>query len=164
MNPPRLLLAIDPGLRKGGAAVFADGVLARAFTWHDQGQGPADAAWRTAVGPAEVPRLGDLTIVVERMVKYADRAAPHATLDEINKAFARGMLPRGATVKYVKPATWKGNVPKSVTRRRIAGALTVAELLRMPPETEHDAWDAAGIGLVFLERLQRGCVTPRSTE
>jgi hypothetical protein len=118
-----------------------------------------------------------LVLVAEWPQKYPTCRAAHRDLEalyavgrEITKTFDEPL-----TAKW-PPAEWKGNVPKPAHRRRIAAALTDAEhaawvshlaerdgdFLRarawLAGEDSHDAWDAVGIGLYALGRVQRGGV------
>jgi hypothetical protein len=65
----------------------------------------------------------------------------------------------GATVRWVKPAEWKGQLPKDVCHRRVRALLTDEEraiLTRdcrgMPASKRHNVLDAVGIGLWALGR------------
>jgi hypothetical protein len=55
-----------------------------------------------------------------------------------------------------QPRQWKGSVPKRAFRARTKKALQESELKIMPSESQHDAWDAVGIGLYALARVARG--------
>lgn len=160
MPKREFLLAIDPGVRKLGAAVFSpDGELLACRTI-ESGSVFGLVRELRALVEAVVPRWGVLDTVVERMVKYKSAPAMHADLDRVEattKAIAD--LWPWRRPKRVTPEKWKAQVPKPVFRRRILGTLSLEEATLLPPEEEHDPWDAVGIGLVTLGRLKRGGVS-----
>lgn len=95
-----------------------------------------------------------LVMVCEWPMKYTGKRSTHASVDRV---LAVGDAIGGWRETYL-PGQWKGNVPKAVHRRRLMDALSPGERERMPPEDEHDAWDAAGIWLFATGRTQRGGV------
>lgn len=60
----------------------------------------------------------------------------------------------GHTIDLVRPATWKGQVPKRIMNNRIVNTLTSAErqLVHDKVRSNHNALDAVGIGLWALRR------------
>lgn len=74
-----------------------------------------------------------------------------ALFDVLNAFHKYGILVKD----YVYPHQWKGNVPKKIHQRRIARALTTAELGCVDPAGTHDMWDAIGIGLFATGRTSR---------
>lgn len=149
MTPPAAVVSLDPGVRKVGVALWVDRTLVLARTI-------------VAADPAhEVAALADATLglewglVVERMAHYPGRHGRARDLDRVHrmaKAVALAARARTSWVRWVTPATWKGQVPKAVIAGRVRRALLVAEIDRVPWD-EHDAVDAVGIGLVGLDRV-----------
>lgn len=64
-------------------------------------------------------------------------------------------------VTLIKPAEWKGQVPKDITKKRILSLLDEAEINAIVKGGEmHNVFDAIGIGLFGLGRAKRGMVKP----
>lgn len=82
-------------------------------------------------------------------------------------AVARGLGLGADRCHAVFPSEWIGGVPKttsgdpreSIRGRRVWGLLTAAERERL--ELQHDAFDAAGMGLYLTGRARRGLAPPR---
>ena len=150
------LVAVDLGKRKVGVAVFwvEDGqaTLAKACTVLCDGGPEAMALAVLAVAPR------DAHWVAEWPMKYKDKSLYHDAIESLH-AVGEAIDKRigGWDEKY-RPGEWKGNVPKGPHHKRIARALTDEELALMPGAEEHDAWDAAGIGLFAVARTKRGGV------
>jgi hypothetical protein len=65
-----------------------------------------------------------------------------------------------ANVVRYAPNQWKGQVPKDIMARRIAGLLSEKEastvklgLFAYPRHLHHNVWDAIGIGMKYFGRL-----------
>lgn len=64
-------------------------------------------------------------------------------------------------VTLIKPAGWKGQVPKDITKKRILSLLDDAEINAIVKGGDmHNVFDAIGIGLFGLGRAKRGMVKP----
>ena len=87
--------------------------------------------YRTAFQKGDQRDLIDLTVVVGSILHAAIDIVEHATL--------------------VEPATWKGQVKKEETARRVTMAMTVEEWARIvfprAKSLHHNVFDAIGIGL-----------------
>lgn len=169
------LLAVDPGVRGCGAAIFWDGVLERATYVANpflKGNGAAQAAllaagvlnWAGVVNElvVEVPRIypaarqkgdqNDLIAVAGVAFAVAGRCEPYVT--------AKMM-----TTYY--PRDWKGTVDADeVMIPRIKGRLSPAEIHRILPVKSslmHNVYDAIGIGLKKLGRLEPRRIIARGT-
>lgn len=148
-----ITLAVDPGVKKAGYAIFEDGELTEAGTVRGR------TAFDTAAEIAR--RAGSPDVVyIEKMKKYAGRGSTHKDLTRVEtmaKALTQTLRNRGAKVKRVYPGDWKGQLPKDVCERRLWAELTEHER-DMFLDEGHDAIDAAAIGVVTTGRLKRGLV------
>ena len=179
--PPRIFIALDPGLRNPGIAVFIDGALYRA------GRVKIPAATHKIEDIAERSREVAM-LIYNDLEEGAEQDAEQVVLEwpQIYKAtrskgdpndlpplvgvamYFAGRL--AAPVKSYLPRTWSGGLPKATTGdatvsprgRMIWGLLSAAE--RDALDVSHDAIDATGIGLYHLGRLVRRRVYPGATE
>lgn len=145
-----LLLACDPGLRRSGIAIYADGRLVYA--------GLAVSPERVVRGPRAweamakaifeaVPLLVD-TLIVEQPQFDARTAGCASDVMElagvVSTIVARS---EGALhVSLPRPLDWKGNVPKGVTQARLWAGLSDDEWCNLSTD-DHNALDAASLGL-----------------
>ena len=172
------LVAVDPGLRVCGVALFDDGALQRAFSVKaprrpgNEGDAAAAAAMARAVCEAvcdgdEVPDV----FAAEEPQQYPGSPAPRSAvqaLDRVVGALAADLRhearadDRELAVVCYKPRVWKGQVPKGVMLRRVLRRLTDEELRRVPDlisslerksSVHHHAIDAVGVGLHHTGRL-----------
>jgi hypothetical protein len=152
---PHYLVAVDLGKRKVGVAVFwitdEEAELVQAETV--LGSPMADKVYASVSGLyEEAPVLW----VCEWPMKYGDRRKYHKDIESL---YAVGndleALVGGWDEKY-RPGEWKGNAPKHAHHKRLRRALKPDELETAPPDHEHDAWDAIGIGLFATNRTKRG--------
>lgn len=71
----------------------------------------------------------------------------------------------GHTVEFVEPRQWKGTLDPDVMTQRIIGRVTEDERRRVQlpsaKSLQHNVWDAVGIGLHALGRLEPRKVFPR---
>jgi hypothetical protein len=159
-----MLVAVDLGKTKVGVAVF-NGRLVRynnqleaAFTVNaPRGSTPAEVAGLVVSETAKhVMPWWSTAWVCEWPMKYDHKRKQHKDLDSLHEVgYALAQL-NGGWVETYLPGEWKGNVPKPAHHRRIERALKPHELELMPSKTDHDAWDAAGIGLFATARTKRG--------
>lgn len=152
------VLAVDPGLRACGVAVFRDDgeLLAAGLVENPVERGNSHLALHSmAVAVRAFARdfLGDvrdLAVVCERMQLdgRTDRRRMQAVLD---LAVVSGLV--GPCALY-EPREWKGGVPKAIHQRRILDRLTSAERGRIASAgaLTHNVVDAVGIGLHHLGR------------
>lgn len=161
-----ILIAIDPGLRHCGVAVFEAGELQCAALVKNRdlvSRGPsahAEMAWQVlhwlsawdldrAILVLEWPRIypgsgqrkGDLNDLLE--------------LAGVDSAIASKLGAFLGEVTCYAPAQWKGQVPKRIMNDRVLKRLTPREAARIIHPKDHNVLDAIGIGLHRLERLDR---------
>lgn len=161
-------LALDPGLRGCGVAVFSDeGVLVEC-EYVRSGSKDADlegALWMARAVKNAFP-LPYKHLAVEWPQVYAGSKQKGDPNDLIAlAAVVAAVVTRYASiVTRYKPRDWKGQVPKEVIQARILGAPGVAGRLSAeevavfkdcacPKSLRHNVLDAIGIGLHFLDRL-----------
>lgn len=158
MNP---VMAIDPGLRHVGAAVFEAGVLTRVALVRNPEQvkrGPE--AWHSMASTVQAFAPVCSVLVTEFPQVYDPRHQKGDQGDLIEVAGVAGaivgaMFERAGTVVGYLPRTWKGQVPKDIHNKRILGKLSPAELEHLkgiPLSLVHNVVDAVGIGLFFLTK------------
>jgi hypothetical protein len=153
------LLAVDPGTQVSGWAVFEDEKL------RDSGVIlPCGESWteRGDIVVAELDRISgehDVNnVVIEEPQQYSGgskKARGAKGSDSILKLFALAHMirtvlwRRGVFSTMVKPTTWKGQVPKHITRSRMERRWkrTFGEL--------DDETDAVGLGTWWLEKRGR---------
>lgn len=154
------LVAVDLGKTKLGVAIFyvpPDGgqprlIHSTTVIADDPEPGAVASSVRAHVSGV-VGNERPVVWVCEWPQKYPDAPKYHANLDEL---YAVGDALGVTWAKKYAPRTWKGNVPKDVHHRRLRSRLTSTESTRMPAMSEHDAWDATGIGLYATGRTGRG--------
>lgn len=142
-----MIVAIDPGKRASGWAVFwkrelwACGFGNSADPILDATEGEPDLAL------IEAPRVYD---------RRRWKGDPNDLIDiSIAGAILLGSL-RPERIKVIRPQDWKGQTPKDVQAGRTLAKLSRAERSRLDGATTkgkmHNVIDAVGIGLWELER------------
>jgi len=162
------LLALDPGIRGCGVALFRDRTLGWCAYVRSGSKAPdllgvldmaqAVVGW---VEPQEVHQLA-----VEWPQVYAgskQKGDPNDLIALAGVVAAVCTRFPGAVVTRYKPRDWKGQVPKEVIQARILGdvrpgRLSIEEVSAFrdaacPPSLQHNVLDAIGIGLHFFGRL-----------
>lgn len=164
------LLSVDPGLRSCGCAVWRDGHLLGAKLV--VGVNSADALLADVVEQMvfQVKKwlntfnCGFDVVAIELPQTYGGRAAKGDANDLIHLALVVGGIHvhLGYPTMLLRPAEWKGQVPKknrhgeNVIEERCKEKLDAAELLlvELPraKSLQHNVFDALGIGLHVLDR------------
>lgn len=166
---PGYSVSVDPGARRCGIAVWFDGNLVDAA--EPVGAHP-EATARVAVETAEgmILRHGGLAsstprcYIVEDPQTYDMLRVTDGNLEQLRsminalQTYRSDMTP--SWLMRVRPAQWKGQVPKKAHQIRIVNALTLTEAkivrelmaIRWPKE----AVDAIGLGLWAHGRHRRG--------
>lgn len=156
-----LLLAVDPGLRGCGIALFRDRILEQAVYVEGEAKAQRAAGW-TAMVNAVSEFVGARTVeelVVELPQVYVAVRSKGDPNDLIQLAAVVGGLCaefRWAHQKIYLPAEWKGQVPKEIIHERAEKRLTTEEMAAISCRRKsllHNVKDAVAIGLVFLGRM-----------
>jgi hypothetical protein len=161
----QVAVAVDPGVVKGGLAIYIDGLLVRAETV----RAPTPRAWAAKLVDSVASVLrglegADVEWVVERMVKRRGKAVKHSDLDRVERSVEalKDMIRQSPSVRgrivRVKPEAWKAQIPKPICHARSQKILSHTERLSIL-DTGHDALDAVGIGLFHIGRAKRGMVS-----
>jgi len=174
------VLAVDPGTRGCGAAIFVDGVLldaAYVANSVEKGSGPGECAamahmvcyWTAST---------DLDVLVCEIPQIYSRSAsqskgdPNKIMPLFGVDAALAALYPLARVEYGVPSAWKGNIPKPKSAKepyaieaRVRERLSSEEQKRIRKygnvKHGYDVTDAIGIGLSFLGRFERRRVYAR---
>jgi hypothetical protein len=156
------IVAIDPGTKVFGVAVFYDGILERAFLAETN---EIRAAVKRVSGDHAM--FGIDIVVVEKMQVYRGKTV---AADIINVATVAGVIAGaihyayGAQMIFYEPRAWKGAIDKATCHDRARAALTPAEIARIElpraKKTQLDVWDAVSLGLAHLKKT--GVRTGRS--
>ena len=149
---PRVLVAIDPGVKNLAWAQFEGGALSLC--------GLSQKDHPTAHARA-VKRLCGLcpdVLVLEQMTPRDIPNAADLIAVSHTGAYVAGAL-RPVVLLYPTAQEWKGSVPKRIHHPRLAAKLTPAEravvaeaAVRVPASLLHNVWDAVGLGLWGLGR------------
>lgn len=163
------LLALDPGLRCVGVALFKDGVLVRAAALRGPATGRGPAVWSTYAtlvyewvgGLVPVAALaGPTTLVVEMMqvrVKGKGDPADLIELAGVTGAVVGRLAADCWRAEGFTPEEYKGQTPRDIYGARVEGHLRAEGLwsrVEVPSRaTElNDAMHAAGLGRWYLAR------------
>ena len=169
-----ITVAIDPGLRDQGVAVFRDQTLIAATLIRVPGKerGPAqwcEVAYRTHEWVStQVSMLGQHKgqVVSEHPQSYIASQQKGDQNDLCELAGVVGAtclaLSRGTSwsVTGYLPQEWKGQVPKDVHNARVLKRLSpeefkIVETCGVPESLLHNVIDSVGIALFHLGRLER---------
>lgn len=140
------LVAIDPGKKKYGWALFQDAVLVDCG--HQDTFGPMPPALQ--LRPDEV--------VLEHPKVYPNQQGQRTDPNDLlGLCTANGRVlgyflttNQDLAFRFVFPRTWKGQVPKEIQNRRDMRKLKAHERSVVP--NNHNVKDAVGIGLWALQR------------
>lgn len=159
------LVAIDPGVRKYGVAVFRDGVLwdAEGFIADKEvGVEQWVATARDMVFSAREMGGGEYPLYIEEMHARSSKKAAWTHLMEISRATGGAGALWREDVHLVSPNKWTGKLRKGLHQVRTVKALTTDEVRiilhramdRSPSESHSEIKDAIGIGLYVLGRIR----------
>lgn len=149
-----MLCAIDPGTEQAGLAIFREGVLVDAHLVVEAGLTKEQRAWRVAT------KLGKLLVPgAELVVEYPQIYAKASQVDPDDilalTLVVGGVLSLHGGGELVRPAAWKGQVPKKVMVNRILKNLSEEEQkILKKVKDNHNVVDAVGVGLWKTKRLR----------
>lgn len=162
---PDVLLAVDPGIRACGAALFLRSTLVNAALVRSSASVEDSAPLRCAGVANAVRRWSwtyvDLLIVEWPQVYRAGRVKRGADSNDLllvsGVCAALATVYRHVPTRAVLPREWKGTLPKEVACERVIGRLSpderaVVDVLRLPKSSVNHVLDAVGIGLHILGR------------
>ena len=151
-----MIISIDPGTEETGIALYWAGALVdvdvlRVKRSVGNREQRASDMGRLAVGKVSTWRGAAEPLRVVLEVDPDDVMALVLVIGHVWGTF-HGL--KGNTLELVRPATWKGQVPKRIMNNRIVSTLTQTEqaLVHDKVRSNHNALDAVGIGLWALKR------------
>ena len=156
-KPPPWLVALDPAKRRCGVAVFCEGRLLIAGTLHTKRAADLPGVIFERVRSWTGRPLAVPVWVVEAPVVYARARAREKDLQGLVALIDRIEARVGYVTHITPPSIWKGNVSKRATKHRVRKRLEPSELDGMLDDSE-DTFDAIGIGLWYVRRVNRGLV------
>lgn len=154
-------VAIDPGKRHAGIALFAHDELVGATLLKTK---PKDSWPQCVVTLVKLAcafvqeRFKDVDELVLEYPKVARQWAKGDPNDLVALAYTQGAMTAALAAKDVKaiePQTWKGTVDADIVTNRIKVQLTPVEQTKVYA-TDHNTYDAVGIGLWSCGRLHKG--------
>ena len=152
------LIAIDPGVKLCGWALFSEGHLSRCGLVRTKareidGQAAHLTLQLAQLFPYHHP---DCTLIIERPEVYRQRHLKGDPNDLISIAIVVGAIMHtfiSSRVRAPLPKEWKGQVPKEVSERRMMRKLSPEELDLMvlclkgvPRSLRHNVTDAVALG------------------
>ena len=160
------MIAIDPGLRGCGVAVFHDGKIAQAGYIRGAKTGRGPAVWSVMAQAVrnEVfmwePENTPLAIERPQVYTVGKSKGDPDDLLELTGVVGAICYAHGGPVTAYRPREWKGQLPKEIHHNRIRkhlaaeGRLEATErlLAGVPPSLAHNVWDAIGLGRFALSR------------
>ena len=163
------LLTLDPGTEQSGIALFKNGklddveVLRVKDTQGNKEQRASYMARKVILWAEDRKALKKARIVIEYPRVYPKGAGKQSESDPddilslvlvVGHLWAEAHGINDNIVSLVRPADWKGQVPKAVMVRRIISTLDATEqaLAENKVRNNHNAMDAVGIGLHALKR------------
>lgn len=171
-----MILAVDPGIRGCGCALFEERkLIAASYVANPEKTGNTAEA---AVSMAHAIRAWADTYWVDEMALewpriYATRIRRGLTKEDPNDLLALTavdsallMRLRAGKVACYAPPDWKGQMKKEPCHARVADRLSDTEwkVLKAADEEAgslaHNVWDAVGIGLFHVGRFERKRVIP----
>jgi hypothetical protein len=155
------LVSVDLGKVKVGVARWwvtpDDAQLAWADTLICSRPEPSNVANAVVLAAMrDVALVTDIVWVCEWPKKYPTMRSTHKNIDELH-AVGEALAYHdrvGPWTRKFSPHEWKGNVPKAAHHDRLREALGPLDI----PASEHDTWDAVGIGAFALGLTRRGAV------
>jgi hypothetical protein len=165
------MIAIDPGLRGSGVAVFNEQtkqLLKAKYVKNPAITDRGPACWvrmaQAINGWLEYDGSQQIIIEYQRLRIGREKGDPNNMMELQGVVGAiSGLFYEWPPVAYF-PEQWKGTIKKEVMTQRILNRLTPEELLVIGPlnSKSHNTIDAVGIGLYHLGRLKHERTINRS--
>ncbi len=161
MESSELVVAVDPGVRGCGVALFRDGLLEQATYVESHSAGQRSIAWLAMVAAVKefIGARAVARFVVELPQVYIQAKSKGDPNDLIHLAAVVGGLCvafESAPQQVYLPAEWKGQVPKEIVHARASQRLSDDEGKRISCRRKsllHNVKDAVSIGLKYLGRM-----------
>lgn len=154
---PPWVVALDPAKRRCGVAVFHKGKLFAASTLRERNPRHLPRTVIDQVGLWTGSPAYTVRWVAEYPVVYQHARAREKNLVGLVELVERVESVVGDVAHITPPAIWKGQISKSATKHRLMKRLERSELDAMFDDSG-DTYDAIGIGLWYLCRVNRGLV------
>ena len=144
-----MMMSVDPGTKATGWAVWED----RAMVLCGLARG---RNWLQTV--RAMPRIEVTDLWLEDQQIYRNSGVDAHSLLAVSRVVgAVAFHVPAKKVELVRPATWKGQVPKEICNRRTYSRLTpsekiLVELANCSESLKHNLLDAVGIGLWAIKR------------
>lgn len=158
------MICIDPGLRGCGAALFHEQKLIEArYISNPEKTRRGPVAWR-AMADAIMntwgwmgPVTSDMYLEVPQVYGGPRAEDPNDLIDLAGVDGAIASRYASSNLNFFLPRQWKGQVPKDKMTQRIKEQLFDFELARVKSAgaKDHNTYDAIGIGLFVLGRLEK---------
>jgi len=154
------LLAVDPGLRTTGYALFNAGELVQCGLWEiEKKKSLEECVWTIAKKSKVFSKHVD-KLIIEIPQIYRQRYWMGDPNDLITVAIIVGTVCGCLRIKdvvFTTPSNWKGQVPKNIHNKRVLGKLTKQEVrvlngCTVKASLLHNTLDAIGVGLWYLRR------------
>ena len=159
------VVSIDPGTEETGIALYRAGVLDDVDVLRVKASVGNREQRASFMGRLAIDRVRawkePARVVLEYPQVYRHGAGSEVDPDDvlclvlvIGHVWGTFHGVNGNKLELVRPATWKGQVPKRIMNNRIVSTLTTAEqqLVHAKVRSNHNALDAVGIGLWALRR------------
>ena len=159
------LVSIDPGTEETGIALYREGKLVDVDVLRVKASAGNREIRASSMGRLAVDRVRAWKEPARVVLEYPQvyKHGPGAEVDPddvlclvlvLGHIWGTFHAVNGNKVELVRPATWKGQVPKRIMNNRIVGTLSPVEqqLVHDKVRSNHNALDAVGIGLWALRR------------
>ena len=155
-------VSLDPGLHHFGVALWSfSGELVKAYLAKSCYEITAEPKWLYLGDEIaqqilmECSNIRHSVCEIPQVYSRSKSKGDPNTLVELACAGATALTALGGMPHVVKPAEWKGQLPKVVVEERCKIHLSKDEQknIVLPIKSlRHNVWDAIGIGLFFLEK------------
>ena len=143
------MMSVDPGTKETGWAAWEDGAMVLCGLARGRN-------WIQTVRAIPQIQVNDLWLEDQQIYRNSGVDA-HSLLAVSRVVGAVAFHVPAKKIELVRPAVWKGQVPKEICNRRTFSRLTprekiLIELANCPESLKHNLLDAVGIGLWAIKR------------